>query len=286
MPIKFSDVSFTYSLKTPFANEALTDINLSIKDKLFTCIVGKTGCGKSTLIQQLNGLLIPTEGEVIVDEYVITRNRKRRSKKLSNLRKKVGIVFQFSENQLFEESVLDDVAFGPTNFKVSKEDARKIAKECLLKVGIKEEYFNKSPFELSGGEKRRVAIAGVLALSPSIIVLDEPTAGLDPKGTKEMMDLLKKMNNDGATVIVVTHDMNLVFTYADEVVVISSGKIAKQCSPSELFLVDDEQYSLETPNIAKVVQLFHLKGIDLDTNKIKDVTSLASEIVKKRNKNE
>ena len=286
MSIKFSDVSFTYSLKTPFANEALKDINLSINDKLFTCIVGKTGCGKSTLIQQLNGLLIPTEGEVIVDEYVITRNKKRRTKKLSNLRKKVGIVFQFSENQLFEETVLDDVAFGPTNFKISKEEAKKIAKECLLSVGIKEEYFDKSPFELSGGEKRRVAIAGVLALSPSIIVLDEPTAGLDPKGTKEMMDLLKKMNNEGTTVIVVTHDMNLVFTYADEVVVISSGKIAKQCSPSELFLVDDEQYSLETPNIAKVVQLFHLKGIDLDTNKIKDVTSLASEIVKKRNKNE
>lgn len=282
MPINFKDVSFTYSYKTPFENVALNDINVTILDKSFTCIVGKTGCGKSTLIQQLNGLLLPTKGEVIVDEFVVSSNRKRRTKKLSNLRKKVGIVFQFSENQLFEETVLDDVAFGPTNFKVSKEEARKIAKECLLKVGIKEEYFEKSPFELSGGEKRRVAIAGILALSPSIMVLDEPTAGLDPEGTKEMMELLKKMNESGTTIIVVTHDMNLVLTYATNVIVMSDSRIVKEATPDELFLDNDEKYSLETPYIAKVVQELDKKGIKLDTKVIKDVKSLASEIARKR----
>lgn len=282
MPINFKDVSFTYSYKTPFENVALNDINATILDKSFTCIVGKTGCGKSTLIQQLNGLLLPTKGEVIVDEFVVSSNRKRRTKKLANLRKKVGIVFQFSENQLFEETVLDDVAFGPTNFKVSKEEARKIAKECLLKVGIKEEYFEKSPFELSGGEKRRVAIAGILALSPSIMVLDEPTAGLDPEGTKEMMELLKKMNESGTTVIVVTHDMNLVLSYATNVIVMSDSRIVKEATPDELFLDNDEKYSLETPYIAKVVQELDKKGIKLDTKIIKDVKSLASEIARKR----
>lgn len=280
MQIEFKDVSFIYSPKTPYEYKALDNINLSIKEGSFTCIVGKTGCGKSTLVQELNGLLIPTSGEVTIDNYIITSNKKRCTKKLQDLRKKVGMVFQFSENQLFEDTVLKDVMFGPRNFGIKEEEAKKIAIASLTKVGIKEDYYEKSPFELSGGEKRRVAIAGILALEPDILILDEPTAGLDPLGTKEVMNLFKKMNEEGVTIILVTHDMNLVFKYATDCVVMDDGHIRKVVTPKELFLEESERYSLETPLISKVTKLLIDKGMKLSLDNIKDINSLVKEIKK------
>lgn len=284
MQIKFLDVSYTYSPKTPYEFNALKDINLDIKEGSFTGIVGKTGCGKSTLIQHLNGLLIPTSGEVNVDTYVLTSNKKRRTKKLKDLRKKVGVVFQFSENQLFEETILKDVMFGPLNFGAKAEDARKISIECLKKVGIPESYFEKSPFELSGGEKRRVAIAGILAMSPDVLVLDEPTAGLDPTGTKEIMNLFKTINEEGKTVIFVTHDMSLVLEYATNVIVMKDKEIVKEATPAELFIENQEEYNLETPQISLLAKALIDKGLKLDLTKVKDISSLVDEIVKGRAK--
>ncbi len=284
MQIKFLDVSYTYSPKTPYEFNALKDVNLDIKEGSFTGIVGKTGCGKSTLIQHLNGLLIPTSGEVNVDTYVLTTNKKRRTKKLKDLRKKVGVVFQFSENQLFEETILKDVMFGPLNFGAKAEDARKISIECLKKVGIPESYFEKSPFELSGGEKRRVAIAGILAMSPDVLVLDEPTAGLDPTGTKEIMNLFKTINEEGKTVIFVTHDMSLVLEYATNVIVMKDKEIVKEATPAELFIENQEEYNLETPQISLLAKALIDKGLKLDLTKVKDISSLVDEIVKGRAK--
>ena len=282
MSIEFRNVFYTYSPKTPFYQEALEDINLVIKPGSFTCLVGHTGCGKSTLIQHLNGLLVPTKGEVFVDEYINSAKNHKMRKKIHDLRRKVGLVFQFSENQLFEETVIEDIAFGPQNFGVKKEESLSIAAECLQKVGLDESFAKKSPFDLSGGEKRRVAIAGVLALKPDILVLDEPTAGLDPKGTKELLSLVKELNKQGTTIILVTHDIDLVYTYATDVIVMNEGKIVKHCSPSELFKEDVSKYSLEIPMIQKVVNLCEENGLKLDLDKIKDQISLVNEIVKAR----
>lgn len=283
MSIRFSDVTFIYNKKTPFEMVANSHINLGIKEKSFTCIVGKTGCGKSTLIQQMNGLLVPTYGEVIIDEFVVTSNRKRRTKKLQNLRKKVGVVFQFSENQLFEDTVLKDVSFGPRNFGIKNDEAIEIAKECLNKVGLDESYYDKSPFDLSGGEKRKVAIAGILALKPSILVLDEPTAGLDPHASRDMLKILDSMNKDGVTIIIVTHNMDLVLRYADKVVLMQDGEVVKHVSPIELFYEDDlEKYSLDVPEIVKLTKLLNKKGMKLDINKVRDITSFVDEVKKAR----
>lgn len=286
MSIKVEQLGYTYSIKTPFEHKALSDINLEIKDGSFTFIVGKTGCGKSTLIQQFNGLLVPTTGKITIGEFIISSDKKIKTKKLSPLRKKVGIVFQFSEYQLFEESVEEDVSFGPRNFNINKTDALNIAHDCLKQVGMNESYFNRSPFELSGGEKRRVAIAGILALQPDVLVLDEPTAGLDPLGTIDMMNLFKKLNENGTTIIVVTHDMNLVVEYASDVIIMSDGKVIKHTSPSNLFLDDYEKYSLETPLIYKFVKKLKDKGLDLDYTKIRDISSLCDEIKKGSKVNE
>lgn len=282
MSIEFKNVFYTYSPKTPFYQEALEDINLVIKPGSFTCLVGHTGCGKSTLIQHLNGLLVPTKGEVFVDEYINSIKNHKMRKKIHDLRRKVGLVFQFSENQLFEETVIEDIAFGPQNFGVKKEESLRIAAECLQKVGLDESFAKKSPFDLSGGEKRRVAIAGVLALKPDILVLDEPTAGLDPKGTKELLSLVKELNKQGTTIILVTHDIDLVYSYATDVIVMNEGKIVKHCSPSELFKEDVSKYSLEIPMIQKVVNLCEENGLKLDLDKIKDQETLVNEIVKAR----
>lgn len=281
MSIKFNNVFYTYLENSPFRNEALHGVSLDIKDGSFTCLVGHTGCGKSTLIQQLNGLLIPTSGRVNVNNFVIEKKHKS-LKRIHELRKEVGIVFQFSEYQLFEETVEEDVAFGPMNFGVKKEDAIKIAHNCLKTVGIPEDCFKKSPFEISGGQKRRVAIAGILALEPKILVLDEPTAGLDPKGTKEMLNLFKSLNDKGVTIILVTHDINIVFEYASDVIVMDDGKVVLHTSPSNLFKEDVEKYSLETPLIQKTVNMCLEKGLKINPDKIKNAHDLALEIARLR----
>ena len=284
MSIKFNQVFYTYSPNTPFEHEALNGVSLEIKEGSFTCLVGQTGCGKSTLIQHLNGLLIPSSGEVVVGEYINTKGNRKMRKKIRDLRRKVGLVFQFSENQLFEETVESDVAFGPLNFGAKKEDALKIAHDALNQLGLDESFYQKSPFDLSGGEKRRVAIAGVLALKPDILVLDEPTAGLDPRGTRELLNLIKNLNKDGTTIILVTHDINIVYQYATDVVVMHNGKVVEASSPAELFKEDVEQYSLETPMIQKVIKMCLDNGLKLDVSNIKDIDSLVNEIAKARKK--
>ena len=282
MPIKYDNVSFTYNDKTPFSYEALSNVNLEIVDGSFTAIVGKTGCGKSTLIQQLNGLLVPTFGEVIVNDYVVSKNRKRRTKKIKELRRLVGIVFQFPEYQLFEETVEKDVAFGPKNFGLNNEEALKNAHEALNLVGLDESFFKRSPFDLSGGERRRVAIAGILALKPNILVLDEPTAGLDPCGAREMMALFKGLHQSGTTVIIVTHDMNIVLEYSDTVIVMEDGEVKEITTPLQLFNQENDRYSLETPLLYKFVKSLSDKGMNLNITMIKDIDSLAKAIAKEK----
>ena len=218
MSITFKEVEHIYSENTPFAYHALKGVNLKITDQSFTAIIGQTGSGKSTLIQHINALLLPTSGSINIDEYLITATDK--PSKLKPLRKKAGLVFQFPEYQLFEETIEKDIIFGPMNFGVSEEEAKKIAHNVLKTVGLDESYLNKSPFDLSGGQKRRVAIAGILAMNPDILILDEPTAGLDPQGTNEMMSLFKRINESGKTIILVTpiffnkfiHFINASFT--------------------------------------------------------------------------
>ena len=279
MPIKFNDVFYTYQANSPFKSEALRGVNLEIKDSSFTCVVGHTGSGKSTLIQQLNGLLIPSSGTVNVNDFTV-ENKRKSLKKLHALRKEVGIVFQFSSYQLFEETIEADVAFGPMNFGIKKEEALKIAHECLKTVGIDESLFKKSPFEVSGGQKRRVAIAGILALQPTVLVLDEPTTGLDPKGAKEMLSLFKELNEKGTTIILVTHDVNIVYEYATDVIVMNEGKVEIHCSPKDLFKEDVEKYSLETPLIQKTVNLCLEKGLNINVANIRNIHDLAAEIAR------
>lgn len=278
MSIRYTGVSYVYAPKTPAACEALKDVDLTIKDGSFTFIVGHTGSGKSTLIQMLNGLLCPSQGTVEVGDFIITRDKKTRTKKLAPLRKKVGIVFQFAENQLFEDTLEKDVAFGPRNFGVKKDEALLTAHKYLKAVGFAEEMWKKSPLELSGGEKRLAAIAGILALEPDILVLDEPTAGLDPDGVTRMMALFQKLNDEGKTIIIVTHDMDLVLSYASEVILLHEGRVAKVLSPQELFLLDLEKYSLATPMINRLIDELLAHGLKLDLDGVRDLPTLVSAI--------
>lgn len=223
MPITFEHVSHIYGEGTPFRYVALEDTNLTIRDGAFTALIGQTGSGKSTLVQHINALLLPASGTV----YVLDREIKAGTepKGLKSLRRDVGLVFQFPEYQLFEETVLKDVAFGPKNFGATQEEAERRAKEALRMTGLGKEYEERSPLELSGGQKRRVAIAGILAMNPKVLVLDEPTAGLDTTGAMSMMKLFRDLNRKhGKTVIMITHDMEQVFSYCDEVVVMEHGK--------------------------------------------------------------
>ena len=279
MPVTFKHLNYVYSPKSPFEYLALNDINLAIKDNSFTMLVGHTGSGKSSLIQQINALLIPSSGEVDVNGIIID-NKAKKNKRIKEVRKSVGMVFQFPEYQLFEETVMKDVIFGPKNFGVKEEDAKVLAKEALELVGIGEEYFEKSPFELSGGQKRRVAIAGILTLKPEILILDEPTAGLDPQGAREMMKLFKKIHDNGTTIIMVTHDMDNVIRYATDVVVLSSGKIIKECKPYELFLEADTfaSLSIEEPLVITFAKEMMKKGYKIDLSQIKDIDTLADQI--------
>ena len=265
MGITLESVNYTYQAGTPFEGRALFDINLSIKEGSYTAFIGHTGSGKSTIMQLLNGLNVPTEGAVIVDDIKITADSK--NKDIKPVRKKVGLVFQFPESQLFEETVLKDVAFGPQNFGVSIEEAEQLAREKLAMVGISEEFFEKNPFELSGGQMRRVAIAGILAMEPEVLVLDEPTAGLDPKGRRELMSLFKELNQNGMTIVLVTHLMDDVANYADYVNVIESGKFVRSGYPKEVFQDVDflESKQLGVPKITKFAQQLVKRGLQLES---------------------
>lgn len=265
MGITLESVNYTYQAGTPFEGRALFDINLSIKEGSYTAFIGHTGSGKSTIMQLLNGLNVPTEGAVIVDDIKITADSK--NKDIKPVRKKVGLVFQFPESQLFEENVLKDVAFGPQNFGVSIEEAEQVAREKLAMVGISEEFFEKNPFELSGGQMRRVAIAGILAMEPEVLVLDEPTAGLDPKGRRELMDLFKKLHQNGMTIVLVTHLMDDVANYADYVNVLEGGKLVRSGYPKEVFQDVDflESKQLGVPKITKFAQQLVKRGLQLES---------------------
>lgn len=269
MGIALENVSFTYQEGTPLASTALSDVSLTIEDGSYTALIGHTGSGKSTILQLLNGLLVPSQGTVRVFDTLITSTSK--NKDIRQIRKQVGLVFQFAENQIFEETVLKDVAFGPQNFGVSEEDAEQIAREKLALVGIDESLFNRSPFELSGGQMRRVAIAGILAMEPSILVLDEPTAGLDPLGRKELMNLFKKLHQSGMTIVLVTHLMDDVAEYANQVYVMEKGRLVKGGKPSDVFqdVVFMEEVQLGVPKITAFCKRLADRGVSFKRLPIK-----------------
>ena len=269
MGIALENVSFTYQKGTPLASTALSDVSLTIEDGSYTALIGHTGSGKSTILQLLNGLLVPSQGSVRVFDTLITSTSK--NKDIRQIRKQVGLVFQFAENQIFEETVLKDVAFGPQNFGVSEEDAEKIAREKLALVGIDESLFNRSPFELSGGQMRRVAIAGILAMEPAILVLDEPTAGLDPLGRKELMNLFKKLHQSGMTIVLVTHLMDDVAEYANQVYVMEKGRLVKGGRPSDVFqdVVFMEEMQLGVPKITAFCKRLADRGVSFKRLPIK-----------------
>ena len=269
MGIALENVSFTYQEGTPLASTALSDVSLTIEDGSYTALIGHTGSGKSTILQLLNGLLVPSQGSVRVFDTLITSTSK--NKDIRQIRKQVGLVFQFAENQIFEETVLKDVAFGPQNFGVSEEDAEQIAREKLTLVGIDESLLNRSPFELSGGQMRRVAIAGILAMEPAILVLDEPTAGLDPLGRKELMNLFKKLHQSGMTIVLVTHLMDDVAEYANQVYVMEKGRLVKGGKPSDVFqdVVFMEEVQLGVPKITAFCKRLADRGVSFKRLPIK-----------------
>ena len=286
MDIRFKQVGFAYQAGTPFEMRALHDVTFSVKDGSYVAIIGHTGSGKSTILQHLNALLKPTEGIVELGDKIIDSTTG--NKDLKPLRKKVGIVFQFPEAQLFEETVEKDIAFGPKNFGVSEEEALKIAAEVVKTVGLPEEVLKKSPFDLSGGQMRRVAIAGVLAMKPEVLVLDEPTAGLDPKGRLEMMEMFYKLNKgQNMTIVLVTHQMNDVSDYADHVIVIEAGNVVKEGSPKEVF--SDASWLLEkqlgVPTTLAFVEKLKEKGWSTDKMPL-TLDELADAILEERGVNE
>jgi len=253
MDIEIKDVEHRYQMKTPFERLAIYDVNVVIKEGSYVAVIGHTGSGKSTLLQHLNGLLKPTKGQIRLGEDVLEAGKK--NKHLKALRKKVGIVFQFPEHQLFEETILKDIAFGPINFGMSREKAEEKAREMLKLVGLDEELSDRSPFELSGGQMRRVAIAGVLAMEPEVLVLDEPTAGLDPRGRKEIMDMFYSLHKQRKlTTILVTHSMEDAAAYADELIVMHKGTVKAKGTPRELFSRKDDiaALGLDLPETIKL----------------------------------
>jgi energy-coupling factor transport system ATP-binding protein len=258
MPIKLHHVFHVYSPKTPFQFEALHDVSLVIEEHSFTAIIGHTGSGKSTLIQHLNALLLPTSGSLEVNEIVIQANQL--PKAVKKIRQYAGVVFQFPEAQLFEEHVIEDVMFGPLNFGKSKVEAKQAAQLALQQVGLDESFYDRSPFELSGGERRRVAIAGILAMQPKVLILDEPTAGLDPVGAAMMMSLFTQLHQQGMTIIIVTHDMELVLKYASHVKVMEHGKVIKQSTPQDLFYGKDASKDFIKPPLVQLIETLRKKG--------------------------
>ncbi|WP_391118421.1 energy-coupling factor ABC transporter ATP-binding protein [Psychrobacillus sp. L3] len=252
MDITLQQVSYAYAKNTPFEKRALYDVDLHIPSSSYQAIIGHTGSGKSTILQHLNALLKPSEGSIQIGDVEVKADKK--NKQLRKVRQKVGIVFQFPEHQLFDETVLKDIMFGPMNFGVSEEEAKRRAIELVKLLGLPDEVMEKSPFDLSGGQMRRVAIAGVLAMNPEVLVLDEPTAGLDPRGRKEIMDLFYKLHKEkGLTTVLVTHSMEDAARYADRIAIMHNGKCVLEDTPQAIFRNEERlmNYRLELPQSVK-----------------------------------
>ena len=272
MQISLKNVSYTYNYKTPYAREVLKDIDLNVEEGSYTVIIGKTGSGKSTLIEHINGLLLPTHGEVLVNNVLITNPKSKKekrelAKKLKVLRQDVAVLFQFSEQQLFETSVLKDIIFAPLNYGISEERAISKAKELIKLVGLDESYLDKSPFELSGGEMRKVALCGVLALEPKVLILDEPTIALDYKSREEIMTMVKKLKDElNMTIVLISHNMNYVLEYADKVFVLKNGKINFEGTVEELFADETllKENSLEQTELLKFYNKLQENNIKLN----------------------
>ena len=273
MPITLEHVSLIYDQDTPHSITALDDVSLEIPDGQFIGIIGHTGSGKSTLVQHLNGLIKCTSGTICINGQNV--DEKGFDKKM--LRSKVGLVFQYPEHQLFEIDVFSDVCFGPKNLGLPQEESEARAKEALQSVGLSEEFYKQSPFELSGGQKRRVAIAGVLAMKPQILILDEPTAGLDPQGRTEILELIKEMQiKTGMTILLVSHSMDDVAEYVDRIIVMNHGKVMFDDVPKAVFQHHEEleQIGLSAPQVTYICHRLKEQGLDVDT----DVTTLSEAV--------
>lgn len=278
MSITIKNLTHIYNEGMPFEKMALEDINIEIQTGEFVGIIGHTGSGKSTLIQMFNGLLKPTRGEVLVNGQNIHGDKANRKE----IRQKVGLVFQYPEYQLFEMTVKEDVAFGPKNLGLDKAEVDARVKYALDAVGLDDSYYDKSPFELSGGQKRRVAIAGVLAMKPEILILDEPTAGLDPKGRNELFEQLQKMHRElGLTIVLISHSMEDVARYAKKLFVLYKGKIAYQGTPREVFANGKklEEIGLAMPQIRYIMQALKDKGMPV-TEDVLTVEEAAELLIK------
>lgn len=265
MKVKTENLEYIYMPGSPFEKKALTDINIEINDGEFVGLIGHTGSGKSTLIQHLNGLIKPTSGRVLVDG----KDLADKDVSLRQLRFKIGLVFQYPEYQLFDETVLSDIAFGPKNLGLSDAEANDRAREAMELVGLAHELESKSPIELSGGQKRRVAIAGVLAMKPELLILDEPAAGLDPKGRTEILDRIKDLHEkQGMSIMLVSHSMEDIAKMAQRVIIIKEGKIERQGTPDEIFGLGEKlkEYGLDVPQITKLITKLKEAGIDLPEN--------------------
>ncbi|EIV99738.1 ABC-type cobalt transport system, ATPase component [Thermoanaerobacter siderophilus SR4] len=259
MPIKVENLSFVYNEGTPYATVALNNVTFEIQDEEFVGIIGHTGSGKSTLIQHLNGLLKPTSGKIYINGVDITDKKVS----LKDVRKEVGLVFQYPEYQLFEETIFKDIAFGPTNLGLSEEEIEKRVYEAMDIVGISRELADKSPFEVSGGQKRRIAIAGILAMKPKILILDEPTAGLDPKGKEEILNKIKEIHDKYKMItILVSHSMEDIARFADKIIVMNKGRIEIIGTPREVFREAEklEKMGLGVPQITSLARELQKKA--------------------------
>lgn len=279
MDIVFQQVSYIYQPNSPFEHQALKNLSFSIASGSFVAIVGHTGSGKSTLIQHLNGLLRPTVGEVRIGEYQLKANEKLAN--IKALRRQVGVVFQYPEHQLFEETVEKDIAFGPKNFGIASADIERRIPQVMKAVNLPLDLLKRSPFELSGGQMRRVAIAGVLALEPTLLVLDEPTAGLDPKGQLEIMDMFAALHKQkGLTTVLVTHNMEDALKYADHVIILENGTKYLEGKPEDIFIEKEklESVQLDLPEEIQFLQTFQQRfGLSIPYRG-QSITELAHEI--------
>lgn len=234
MDISLQKVEYRYQENSPFERLAIEDVSFNIPSGSYVAVIGHTGSGKSTILQHLNALLTPSKGKVVIGDRILEGGQKH--KNLRSIRQRVGIVFQFPEQQLFEETVEKDICFGPLNFGIPESEAKIRAMKALSEVGLSEDFLMKSPFDLSGGQMRRIAIAGVLAMEPDVLVLDEPTAGLDPRGRREIMDMFYKLHKErNLTTVLVTHSMEDAAHYADQIVIMNKGKVHRQGTPIEIF---------------------------------------------------